>query len=398
MWKASFGLSVFLMLLCVGGEWLSDQNPPLDETASPPKEVKEHTFRAGDTLFGALSVWDVPPQEIIDISKAAHGIYNLKKVIPGQKMRVFLSEAPRAVSAIFYQIDPFRMLKLIRSDRGFQASEQKSVLDLEVRTQGGIIVDSLSASARRYEVPYSVILHLADVFSWDIDFNTQIQSGDRFQIVYEVFKRGNAVVSAGRILAAEVVNDGRSHRAYYFAPPGEGEGAASADGDYYDTEGRPLRKTFLKSPLRYRYVTSGFTPWRWHPILKTRRAHLGVDYAAPYGTPVMAAADGIVTYIGWQGGYGKTIMIQHRYGYRTLYGHLSNYSVGIGRGKKVRQGDFIGVVGSTGLSTGPHLHYTLFKNGHPIDPRRSEVAYEEALPQKWQADFRSQVQTMDRYF
>ncbi len=352
--------------------------------------VKEHTFKVGDSLFAVLSVLGVPHEEIFDIFKSAQKIYDLKKIIPGQKIKVFLQETPQKVGALLYQIDPLRSLKMERSETGFHAVEEKAALQREVESRGGEITDTLFESARRSSVPAEVILDLADIFAWDLDFSTEIQSGGHFRVVYEVFKHQGETFRTGRILAAEMINEGRKYRAYRFAETGE-------KGSYYDAEGRSLKKAFLKSPLRYRYISSGFSTRRVHPILKVSRPHLGIDYAAQHGTPVMAASSGVVTFVGWQGGHGKTVIVRHRNGYSTLYGHLSAYGEGIQKGKKIDQGETVGRVGSTGLSTGPHLHYTLMKNGKAIDPKSAGVVRGDPLSKTLEALFLEQVQQLNRY-
>jgi murein DD-endopeptidase MepM/ murein hydrolase activator NlpD len=405
---------LILVLLFFGGRWWLRSTPSIEETPVAPQSdspsvtepapvpstpsiapvlenkqmTREHTFKVGDSLFAVLSVLGIPQEEIFDIFKSAQKIYDLRKIIPGQKIKVFLQEAPEKVGALFYEIDPLRSLKMERSENGFHAVEEKAVLQQEIESRGGDISDTLFESARRSGVPADVILDLADIFAWDLDFSTEIQSGDRFRVVYEVFKHQGEVFQTGRILAAEMVNEGSVYRAYYFAPPSE-------KGGYYDADGRSLKKAFLKSPLRYRYISSGFSTRRLHPILKVNRPHLGVDYAAQHGTPVMAASGGVVAYVGWQGGHGKTVIVRHRNGYSTLYGHLSAYGAGIQKGKKVEQGETVGRVGSTGLSTGPHLHYTLMRNGKAIDPKDADVMRGDPLSQEWLAPFSEKVQTMD---
>ncbi len=401
MRKVGFGLTLLFLLLYIGSHWLPEGNSPLPESDSVKEEaksnvppdlistlaqaskkeiVKEHTFKAGDSLFSVLSVLGISNGEIFDIMKAVKKVYDLRKIIPGQKIKVFLEETPHAVGSLLYQIDPLRALKVERAENGFHVVEEKTPLERELVSRNGVISDTLYDSARRSGVPPEVILDLSDIFAWDVDFSTEIQSGDHFRVVYEVFKNQNEILRTGRVQAAELINGGRVYRAYYFSRE-EGRG------DYYDEKGGSLKKAFLKSPLRYRYISSGFT---------TARFHLGIDFAAPYGTPVMAASDGTVTSVGWNGGYGKTVVVQHRNGYSTLYGHLSSYGEGIRPGKKIEQGEIVGRVGSTGLSTGPHLHYTLMRHGTPINPKNADVVRGEPLPKGSEASFKEKVAEMNR--
>lgn len=412
-----FRYTVLLFLFSIGW-WLS--NPPQQDPSVPERHVSsdrssgmtsslwrgwnlvaDHTFKRGDTLLGTLSVLGVPPQEISHIFSAGQHIYDLRKIIPGQKIKVFLSETPKAVVALLYEIDPLRSLRLVRGEGGFTASEDRAVSHTEMVVRQGVITDTLFESAQRALLPKEVVLNLTDIFAWDIDFSTEIKAGNSFRVAYEVVKRGDEIIRGNRIWAAEIVNGGRSYRAYFFRT--EAEGHNLLNGRYYDEHGTPIEKTFLKSPMKYRHISARFTPRRFHPVLQVQRPHLGVDFAAPYGTPVMAAGDGIVSDVGWKGGYGNAVVIDHRGGYRTLYGHLASYGRGIRKGIDVRQGDVVGHVGSTGLSTGPHLHYTLYQNGvqiNPINPKGPQgVAAKDVSPLSGEhlSELILQIRKMDRY-
>lgn len=410
MGKWSLGLTLVFGLLYAGGEWIfrSDILPMLtlevpispapnaNPSVEAPAPVKakeskalEHTFKRGDSLFSVLSLLGVSTEESFDILKSAQKVYDLKKIIPGQKIKVVFTETSRSVGLLLYEIDPLRLLKVARSDGGFQAVEEKAILVSELESRGGAIADSLFESARRLNVPTEVIMDMADIFAWDLDFSQDIQPGASFRVVYEVFKKEGVLVRTGKVLAAELVNGGAVYKGYSFGPEGE-------KGAYFNEKGDSLKKAFMKSPLRYRYISSGFTTHRLHPILKVNRPHLGVDFAAPYGTPVMAAGEGVITFAGWHGGHGKAVIVKHRNGYSTLYGHLSSFGAGIRIGKRVEQGDLVGRVGSTGLSTGPHLHYTLMKDGTPINPKRADVVPGEPISEKWRGAFYEQVEKMNR--
>lgn len=413
MKKVGLGLTLFLVSIYIGSHWLLPAEDPSAPTesgsvkeeskpdvshdiisalaqAGKKEIVKEHTFKAGDSLFAVLSVLGISNGEIFDIMKAVKKVYDLRKIIPGQKIKVFLEETPHAVGTLLYQIDPFRALRVERSENGFHVVEEETPLERDFVSRNGEISDTLYDSARRSGVPPEIILDLSDIFAWDLDFSTEIQSGDHFRVVYEVFKNGTEILRTGRVQAAELINGGRVYRAYYFSH-------AEGSGDYYDEKGGSLKKAFLKSPLRYRHISSGFTTQRFHPILKINRPHLGVDYSAPYGTPVMAASDGTVTFVGWNGGHGKTVIVQHRNGYSTLYGHLSSYGEGMQKGKKVEQGAIVGRVGSTGLSTGPHLHYTLMRHGKPINPKNADVVRGEPLSKESEASFKQKIDELNRH-
>jgi murein DD-endopeptidase MepM/ murein hydrolase activator NlpD len=221
-----------------------------------------------------------------------------------------------------------------------------------------VITSSLFGAVSAAGEEDQLALDLADIFAWDVDFNTELQKGDTFRVSVEKMYLDGRFVRYGRIHSAELVRGPRVIRAIYFESR-HGSG-------YFTPEGNPLRKAFLRSPLKFSRISSGFTHSRFHPILKTSRPHLGVDYAAPVGTPVRASGNGVVTHAGWSGGYGKTVKIRHPNGYETLYGHLSRIVVKVGQ--RVEQAEVIGNVGTTGLSTGPHLDYRMIKTGTYIDP------------------------------
>ena len=214
--------------------------------------------------------------------------------------------------------------------------------------------------------PIRIANQMADVFSTDIDFHRDLQRGDRFTVVFEAFYSKGELVKTGHILAAEFINSGKAYHTVYFQDK-EGRGG------YYTPDGKNLRKAFLRSPLEFSRISSGFANARYHPILKEWRAHKGVDYAAPTGTKVKATADGSVEFVGQKSGYGNIIMLQHQGKFETVYGHLSGFAKGLHKGQRVSQGDVVGYVGMTGLATGPHLHYEFKVAGVQRNPLSIEV-------------------------
>jgi murein DD-endopeptidase MepM/ murein hydrolase activator NlpD len=230
----------------------------------------------------------------------------------------------------------------------------------------GEIQTSLFAAADAAGLSDGVAVQLADIFSSEVDFHRDLRPGDRFAVVFEAFYSNGEFVRTGRIVAAEFTNAGRTYRAIYFED-------AQGRGGYYTPEGKNMRKTFLRSPLEFSRISSGFSTSRLHPILNSWRAHQGVDYAAPGGTRVRATADGYVQFVGQRGGYGNLIVVQHNNAYSTAYGHLSAFANGLHAGQRVNQGDVIGFVGMTGLATGPHLHYEFRINGVHQNPLRLAV-------------------------
>jgi murein DD-endopeptidase MepM/ murein hydrolase activator NlpD len=240
-----------------------------------------------------------------------------------------------------------------RKGDGFSASEQALPLETQVVMKSAEIRYSLFGASDAAGIPDSVATQLADIFGGDIDFHRDLRKGDRFAVIYESINYLGRPVRSGRILAAEFVNNGKSYRAAWFADPAGGENSSG----YYTADGKNIRKAFLRSPLEFSRITSGFSSARFHPVLQKWRAHKGTDYGAPVGTRVKATGNGVVEYVGVQGGYGKVVVLRHQSRFTTLYGHLSGFAPGLRKGSRVSQGDVIGFVGATGLASGPHLHY-----------------------------------------
>ena len=227
--------------------------------------------------------------------------------------------------------------------------------------KSGVIKSSLFAATDGANVPDSVAIQIAEIFASDIDFHRDLRKEDRFKVVYELRYSNGEPTGAGRVLAVEFINKRKIYQAVYFE-------ANDKERGYYTPDGKNLRRAFLRSPLKFSRISSGFTRSRYHPVLKKWRAHKGVDYAARRGTPVRATANGTVATKTRQRGYGKLIVLKHRGRYSTAYAHLSNFAKGLRKGKRVNQGDIIGYVGSTGLATGPHLHYEFRINGVQRNP------------------------------
>jgi murein DD-endopeptidase MepM/ murein hydrolase activator NlpD len=237
--------------------------------------------------------------------------------------------------------------------------------------RSGEIRTNLYAAADEAGLPNSIANQLLELFSGDIDFHHDLRVGDKFTAQYEMIYSNGAPIGAGQILSAEFTNQKRIYQAIYFQKD-------SQHGDYYTPDGLSVRKAFLRSPIAYSRVSSGFSNSRFHPILKKWRSHKGTDFAAPVGTKVRATADGIVDFVGREGGYGKVIKISHQGKYTTVYGHLSGFERGLHAGQRVAQGETIGFVGQTGLATGPHLHYEFKVNGQQRNPM--QVALPDAKP------------------
>jgi len=245
---------------------------------------------------------------------------------------------------------------------------------------GGRIYSSLFEAAAKAGISDQSIMNLAGIFAWDIDFVLDIREGDEFVVIFEELWHNGELVKQGDILAAEFVNRGEVFRALRYVGP---EGQI----DYFTPQGNNVRKAFVRAPVSFSRISSNFNPRRRHPRLNTIRAHKGVDYAAPSGTPVQAAGDGKVIFRGRKGGYGNAVIIQHGGNITTLYGHLSRFSGKARNGTRVRQGDIIGYVGQTGLATGPHLHYEYRKNGVHMNPRTVTLPAADPINPALREDF-----------
>jgi murein DD-endopeptidase MepM/ murein hydrolase activator NlpD len=263
------------------------------------------------------------------------------------------------------------MLVVSAEGEGFQVKEQVAPLERRVVMKSGEIKSSLFAATDAANLSDAVADQLAQIFSTDIDFHRDLRRGDKFLVVYETYHDSGEPVKSGRVLAAEFVNQGKTFQAVWFQH-------ANGQGDYYTLEGKAIKKAFLRSPLEFSRISSGFTSARFHPVLQRWRAHTGVDYAAPTGTGVKAVADAIVEFAGRQNGYGNVVVLRHQKRYTTLYAHLSAFGRHVRNGVRVSQGDVIGYVGATGLATGPHLHYEFRIDDVHVDPLR--VAMPDAPP------------------
>lgn len=265
----------------------------------------------------------------------------------------------------------FRRLVVERKGEKFSSRIETGTLTATSRLAGGKIQSSLFAATDAANIPDSIAIQMAELFSGNIDFHRALRKGDRFSVVYETLEADGEPLRAGRVLSAEFHNNGKTHQAVWFEEPGSSKGA------YYTLDGQSMRRAYLASPVEFSRVTSGFA-MRIHPILRTWRAHLGTDYAAPTGTPVRTVGDGVVEFAGVQNGFGNVVFVKHRNQHVTVYAHLSR--IDVQRGESVEQGQRIGAVGATGWATGPHLHFEFRVNGQHQDPQTIVAQSEAAEP------------------
>jgi murein DD-endopeptidase MepM/ murein hydrolase activator NlpD len=332
--------------------------------AVPPPTLQVVTGRVprGGTLAGALRKNRVPPLLIHEIARTIGPLFDFRRAQPGDFYSLIQSEEGRLLSFEYHR-GRRTIYRLEPGDGELVASENEAPLERRVVHLGGMIGRSLSESMRGLGERSDLVQSFADLFVWDLDFSTETRPGDEFRLVFEKFYDREGFVAYGRILAAEYRTAKREFMALFFE---DGDGY----GDYFTPEGNSLRRTFLRAPVSYTRISSRYSTSRLHPILKVRRPHEGVDYAAPVGTPVWAVADGEVIFVGRSGGFGRLIKVRHNNGYVSYYGHLSRYADSLKVRQRVRQKQVIGFVGSTGLATAPHLDYRLKIGGRYVDPMK----------------------------
>lgn len=336
--------------------------PVLERRAdATPGYWREERIQRGDTLAALLARLGVDEPEALGFLRTARAAKALHQLIPGRALRAHTT-ADGKLLALRYR-NAGNVLNVERDGDGFKVSQQPVELERRVLMASGEIRSSLFAATDAANLSDAIAIQIADIFSTDIDFHRDLRRGDRFSVVYEVYYDQGEPVRPGRVLAAEFINQGRFYRAVWFQ-------YAEGQGGYYTPQGKNIRKAFLRSPLEFSRVTSGFTNARFHPVLQQWRAHRGIDYGAPTGTRVKATGDGIVELAGRQGAYGNLVVLRHQSRYATWYAHLSGFAKGVRKGARVAQGEVIGYVGATGLVTGPHLHYEFRINGVHQNPLR----------------------------
>ncbi len=326
----------------------------------PPSAPILEAIPMGTTLSDILALHGFDGVESNWFYKEVKPVFDLRKVIAGRTMRFFEDEAG-VVQAVEYDVDDRRYLRVDRVGKRFLPGILSYKFEVRQASAAGTIEDMLITAVKAQGEKEVLALMMAEIFAWDVDFNTELRVGDSFRVLFEKNFREGEFAGYGEILAAEFICQGKTYEAFRFVYPD------TKEADHFDAAGKSVRKEFLRSPLPYAApVTSRFTSRRLHPIYKVYRAHYGVDFGAPIGTAVRATGDGVVLSAGWLGGGGRTIKIRHANGYTTMYLHLS--SMLVGAGTRVKMGQTIGRVGSSGDSTGPHLDYRIQLNGAYINP------------------------------
>jgi len=342
-------------------------------------------IQPGDNLSLIFDRQDISRQDLDSIMSLGKDTAALKNLMPGHELR--LRHSAEHLDALEYDINLINTIHVTRQEDIFSAVTVTTELETRINQAFGVISDSLFLSAQRAGISDNLIMQLIDIYGWDIDFALDIREGDRFFILYEEKFKNGIKVQDGPILAAEFINQNHPFQAVRYA---------DADGysNYYNEEGFSMRKAFLRTPVNFTRISSGFSLARKHPILNRIRAHKGVDYAAPIGTPVKATGDGTVAFAGTSGGYGKMIVLRHGEKYSTVYGHLTRFAKDITAGKRISQGQIIGFVGMTGLATGPHLHYEFRINDVHHDPLTVQLPKALGIPQERMSDFKAHTQPL----
>lgn len=332
---------------------------------------EEHILRSDTlaSLIGRLGITDPEAQDFIRSHPSTQAI--ARQLRPG-KVVTAKTGIDGTLQALYFPLNGKDATLVVSRDHGhLSAHEEALQLEPQVVVKAAEIRTSLFGATDDAGIPDAIATQLAEIFSADIDFYRDLRKGDRFALVYETLTYQGQPIRTGRILSAEFVNDRKTHSAYWFQ-------GNDGRGGYYSAEGKSLRKAFLRSPLEFSRITSGFSNARFHPILQVSRAHKGIDYGAPVGTKVRSVADGVVEFAGRQNGYGNFVVIKHQGAFSTAYGHLNGFAAGLRKGSRVRQGDTIAYVGQTGMATGPHLHYEFRVRSVQVNPLA--VALPTAIP------------------
>lgn len=380
------GAGVYLFMLSMEPEIPLTENVELPPPAKVSvEEMYPHVIKPQSTLFTVLRALNVTPQVIQEIVKVAKPIADLTKVMPGTRFQIIeeVSAQPE-MSEIRFRLSASEVLQIRRINSEWIAEKVVEKIETKIVTFAGTVTSSLWKSAENAQMDPNLISELSEIFGWQVDFAREVRLNDRWRLSVEQRSIKGEMIGWGSILAAEYENAGQLYTAVLFRFPDGNSG-------YFAPDGTSLRRMFLKSPIKFGRISSRFSKNRFHPILKTNRPHLGVDYAAPVGTPIRAVGDGVITFAGWSGGGGKTIKLRHNSTYATAYKHLNGYAKSIRSGARVRQGEVIGYVGNTGLSTGAHLHFEFYQNGRYIDPLGKKFPTADPVPEQLMAQFKIEV-------
>ncbi|MBF0621101.1 MAG: peptidoglycan DD-metalloendopeptidase family protein [Magnetococcales bacterium] len=346
------------------------------------------TVRSGDNLTALLGRHNVPNSTAMDVARSAKPTFDLARNLrPGQEIN--LSFANGALIGLNYPISDAKMFWLTRaSDKdGFRPTIEKKSFDVQLKTVSAEVNGALITSAAKAGLSQNMALQLAKLFEFDVDFARDLRSGDAFKVVFEeLYYKGNKE-SNGDIIAAEFINQGHTYRVFRYTDP-------KGQSGFYHENGSNIRKMFIRAPVSFTRISSRFSKRRKHPVYGFHRAHKGVDYAAPNGTPVRASGAGTVVFRARKGGFGNLVLVKHNSKYTTAYAHMSRFAKSARKGDRVKQGQVIGYVGATGAATGPHLHYEVRVYGKQVDPLKVQMASANPVPKKYMSDFKNKTRKL----
>jgi murein DD-endopeptidase MepM/ murein hydrolase activator NlpD len=361
---------------------------PAAETVAAAKNPnhREIVVSKGDTLSTLFEKVGLPPaavHEVIASDKQAKQFSQLKN---GQVLQFELTPDGN-LKQLHSKVSDLETISLSRTEKGYLFTRDVSKPNVRTAYVHGVITNSLSQSAQRAGLSHSMTMDMANIFGYDVDFAQDIRKGDEFDVIYEQKVVNGKTVGTGNILSARFTNRGKTYTAVRYTNK-------QGNTNYYTADGNSMRKAFIRTPVEFARISSMFSMGRKHPILNKIRAHKGIDYAAPRGTPIKATGDGKVILAGRRGGYGNTVIIQHGETYRTLYGHMQGFAKGIQNGSSVKQGQVIGYIGTTGLSTGPHVHYEFQVNGVHVDPLGQKLPMADPIAKSEKQRFMQESQPL----
>jgi len=378
--KTLFVFFALIIFSCSNG---LDSNLPCDNESKEVKVTGRDVLKTNENIDLVLQRMDISSSERYKITETLQESLDVRTCMPGDSVLV-----TKDLSGKFLELEyvktPFLRFKVTKSDTMYRTLKIELQASIALSSIKGIISGSLYESIIKLGNSPGLVFDYADIFAWVIDFLTEVQNGDTFTILVERKYLQNRYVGDGKIIAALYKGQIGEYYAFYFKDSLDRE-------DYYDENGNSLRKQLLKTPLQYRRISSYFSLSRWHPILKYRRSHYGVDFAAPRGTPVCCVGDGHIVFAGRKGGYGELIVVNHPNSFITYYGHLSRIKNRIVSGVKVKQGEVIGYVGSTGLSTGPHLHFGIKKSGRWVNALKIDLPPGKPIDEKYRQIFTEEM-------
>ncbi|MEM9102010.1 MAG: peptidoglycan DD-metalloendopeptidase family protein [Pseudomonadota bacterium] len=368
-----------------------ETQPVTPEYTSPEVPFSTMVVKSGDSLARLFSRAKLSPRELHHIMSLGEATAELKKVHPGDTIYYHVN-ADNQLTHLKYELDKRNTLVIERNaseieSNPFAASLETINIDTRQEFATGVIKSSLFMAAKEAGLSNRLVIELANIFQWDIDFVLDIRENDRFSVIFEKEYIDGEFIGNGDIVAAQFINQGHSYTAVRYRN-------SRGETSYYSPDGRSMRKAFLRAPVNFSRISGNFSLRRKHPVLNRIRAHRGVDYAAPTGTPVRASGDGKVHFKGKKGGFGNLIVLNHGQSYQSKYAHLSRFAKGVRSGKHVKQGQIIGFVGSTGLATGPHLHYEFLVNGVHRNPRTVKLPNAKPIAKSELARFKSETESV----